>query len=131
MSPYIWWFSNLEHDIVSKEKTGPSSKKLRKLIETLKTNVNQAKVVSQDIEEVQLEHLNKQVRIGLEVSKPSISGLWLSSCYGKACERSRITISFSNTQTTLLELRMNFSVLGGIKSNVFRLMKYLGIFGRH
>ena len=70
MSPCMWWFSKMEHDVIYKEKNGPPSKRLRRLIEILKANVNQAEVVSQEIEEVQLEDINKRVRRGLEELEP-------------------------------------------------------------
>ena len=40
MSPCMWWFPILEHDVVYKGKNGPPSKRLRRLIEVLKANVD-------------------------------------------------------------------------------------------
>lgn len=64
MSPCMWWFSKMEHDVIYKEKNGPPSKRLVALIEILKANVNQAEVIGQEIEV--LDDINTRSRLGLE-----------------------------------------------------------------
>ena len=63
MSPAMWWFSTLEHDVIYKQKQGPPDRKIAALIEMLKGNANQGEIISQQIEDLQIE---EHLRPGFE-----------------------------------------------------------------